>query len=130
MDFISRDQLVAGMNAWVLEKSKPLGHILVEQKVLRVDLHAALHTMVEKHLEVHGQDAAKSLAALTVPSLLPPTSVASIPWRLDGAWPNMALRPPGLSRSVSCPGKCGPFDAPFSGRAWSCLADLGERAAR
>jgi tetratricopeptide (TPR) repeat protein len=69
MDFISRDQAVAGMNAWVLEKSKPLGQILVEQKVLRADLHAALQTMVEKHLEMHGQDAAKSLAALSASSL-------------------------------------------------------------
>jgi len=69
MDFISRDQLVAGMNAWVLEKSKPLGQILVEQKVLRADLHGALETMVEKHLEMHGQDAAESLAALSASSL-------------------------------------------------------------
>src|SRR4051794_9728618 len=34
MDFISRDALFAGMNAWVLEKSKPLGQILVAQGVL------------------------------------------------------------------------------------------------
>jgi hypothetical protein len=31
MDFISRDALVAAMNAWVLEKSKPLGEFLREQ---------------------------------------------------------------------------------------------------
>ena len=31
MDFISRDTLIAGMNAWVLEKSKPLGQILLDQ---------------------------------------------------------------------------------------------------
>src|SRR5262245_8309643 len=37
MDFINRDQLVAGMNAWVLEKSKPLGQILVEQGALDAD---------------------------------------------------------------------------------------------
>jgi hypothetical protein len=30
MDFIDRDQLVRGMNAWVLEKHKPLAEILVE----------------------------------------------------------------------------------------------------
>ena len=27
MDLITRDQLIAGMNAWVLEKTKPLGAI-------------------------------------------------------------------------------------------------------
>lgn len=31
MDFISRDALISAMNAWVLEKSKPLGQILLEQ---------------------------------------------------------------------------------------------------
>lgn len=65
MDFISRDQLVAGMNAWVLEKTKPLGQILVEQRALREDLQAALAVMVEKHVEVHGQDAQQSLQSLS-----------------------------------------------------------------
>ena len=31
MDFVSRDGLVAGMNAWVLAKQRPLSEILVEQ---------------------------------------------------------------------------------------------------
>ena len=31
MDFITRDALIAAMNAWVLEKAKPLGQILAEQ---------------------------------------------------------------------------------------------------
>src|SRR5688572_7983406 len=65
MDFITRDQLVAGMNAWVLDKSRALGRILVEAGALRDDLYAALDVMVQKHLEVHGQDAQKSLAALS-----------------------------------------------------------------
>src|SRR5438132_8697458 len=64
MDFITRDQLVAAMNAWVLEKGKPLGQVLVEQKALRADLQAALETMVQKHLEMHGDDPHRSLAAL------------------------------------------------------------------
>ena len=32
LDFVSRDQLIAAMNAWVLEKSKPIGEILLAQK--------------------------------------------------------------------------------------------------
>ena len=30
LDFITRDALVKAMNAWVLEKAQPLGHILQE----------------------------------------------------------------------------------------------------
>jgi hypothetical protein len=31
MDFMNRDALVRAMNAWVLDKAKPLAQILVEQ---------------------------------------------------------------------------------------------------
>jgi hypothetical protein len=41
------------MNAWVLEKTKPLGQILVEQEALRSDAHGVLETPVQKHLELH-----------------------------------------------------------------------------
>lgn len=34
MDFITRDQLVAALHAWVLAKHRPLGEILVEQKAM------------------------------------------------------------------------------------------------
>ena len=34
MDFIGRDALIQAMHAWVLDKAKPLGQILVEQKAL------------------------------------------------------------------------------------------------
>jgi hypothetical protein len=34
MDFISRDQLIQAMNAWVLAKDKPLGQILQDQNAL------------------------------------------------------------------------------------------------
>ncbi len=33
MDFISRDALVAAMNAWVLDKGRPLGQFLVDQRL-------------------------------------------------------------------------------------------------
>jgi hypothetical protein len=35
MDFISRDALIAAMHAWVLEKAKLLGQILLEQGHLK-----------------------------------------------------------------------------------------------
>ena len=66
MDFITRDQLVAGMNAWVLEKHKPLGQILIEQGALDADNRAWLDAGVERHLAKHGDDPEKSLAAVPV----------------------------------------------------------------
>src|SRR5260370_34597296 len=65
MDFIRRDALIAAMHAWVLDKAKPLGEILREQKVLGADEHALLEALVQKHLALHGNEPAKSLAALS-----------------------------------------------------------------
>ena len=65
MDFVSRDALVAGMNAWVLDKARPLGQVLQDQGALRPDARALLDALVQKHLELHGGDAEKSLAALS-----------------------------------------------------------------
>src|SRR5436305_7885748 len=65
MDFISRDALVRAMNAWVLDKAKPLGQILVEQGGLRSDAHLLLEALVQKHLELHGGDPQKSLASVS-----------------------------------------------------------------
>src|SRR5262249_24994898 len=67
LDFISRDALIAAMNAWVLDKAKPLGQILVEQKALRPDQRDALTVLVGMHLECHHDDPEESLAALDVP---------------------------------------------------------------
>ena len=65
MDFISRDALVTAMNAWVLTKDKPLGEILVEQKALAADRRTLLEALVQEHLKQHGNDAEKSLAAVS-----------------------------------------------------------------
>jgi eukaryotic-like serine/threonine-protein kinase len=65
MDFISRDALITAMHAWVLDKAKPLGQILLDQNALRPDAHALLEALVQKHLELHGHDAGKSLAAVS-----------------------------------------------------------------
>ena len=62
MDFIDRDQLVAAMNAWVLDKSQSLDQLLVERGDLEDDTRRILNALVDKHLALHGGDAAKSLA--------------------------------------------------------------------
>src|SRR6516165_11410731 len=65
MDFINRDQLVAGMNAWVLEKHKPLGQILSEQGALSEGDTEAIESLVRRHLLRHDNDPERSLASLT-----------------------------------------------------------------
>jgi tRNA A-37 threonylcarbamoyl transferase component Bud32 len=65
MDFITRDALIGAMHAWVLAKAKPLGQILLEQRALREDTHALLDALVHKHLQLHDDDAEKSLAAVS-----------------------------------------------------------------
>jgi eukaryotic-like serine/threonine-protein kinase len=64
MDFISRDALIAALNAWVLEKSRPLGRVLMEQGALAGDEHDLLDALVRKHLEKHRDDADESLSSL------------------------------------------------------------------
>ncbi len=65
MDFINRDALIKAMNAWVLEKSKSLGQILLDHGAIRPDVHALLDALVQKHLELHGNDSEKSLASVS-----------------------------------------------------------------
>jgi hypothetical protein len=65
MDFLTRDALIAAMHAWVLDKAKPLGQILVEQQAIRDDERELLEALVDKHLEKHGNDAEQSLAVVT-----------------------------------------------------------------
>jgi len=51
MNFISKDALINAMNAWVLDKQKPLGQILLDQKALAADTHQLLDALVQKHLD-------------------------------------------------------------------------------
>src|SRR5262249_48258250 len=64
MDFIRRDDLIAAMNAWALDKAKPLGQLLVEQGKLAPEARQALEGLVGQHLKLHGDDPQLSLMAL------------------------------------------------------------------
>ncbi len=70
MDFIGRDALIAAMNSWVLDKARPLGQILLEQGTLAAGDHELLEGLVRRHLEKHGHNAERSLAALAVPEVV------------------------------------------------------------
>jgi len=48
MDFITKDALLAGMGAWVMDKSKSLGQILVDQGVFTPSRHALLEALVQE----------------------------------------------------------------------------------
>ncbi len=67
MDFLGRDPLIAAMHAWVLDKTRPLGQILVEQGALKPDERDVIEALVGKHLERHGGNIEKSLAAVNLP---------------------------------------------------------------
>ncbi len=64
MEFVARDALIAAMHAWVAERSKPLGQILVEQECLSASRRSLLEQLVDEHLAAHDGDAEKSLAAV------------------------------------------------------------------
>src|SRR5947209_104612 len=64
MHFVARDALIAAMHAWVLERSKPLGRILVEQQALSPSRQSLLEQLVDEHLAAHDGDVEKSLAAV------------------------------------------------------------------
>jgi WD40 repeat protein/serine/threonine protein kinase len=50
-DLVSRENLIAGMNAWALDRSKSLGDILIEKGYLRPDRRAWIDAMVAAQLE-------------------------------------------------------------------------------
>jgi tetratricopeptide (TPR) repeat protein len=70
MDFVSRDALIAAMNAWVLAKHRPLGELLQEQGALTPENRELLDKMTAAHVKAHGDDPQRSLAAVAHPSTL------------------------------------------------------------
>ena len=64
MDFVTREALIAAVSTWVLDKSKTLDQILVEQGALATDERDLLEPLIQKHLERHGGDPAQSLASV------------------------------------------------------------------
>ena len=64
LNFVTRDALVGAMHAWVLDKAKPLGQILLDQNQLTPGQFQALEGLLGEHLQVHGTplDSLRSLA--------------------------------------------------------------------
>jgi serine/threonine protein kinase len=64
MDFVSREQLLDAMNAWMLDKQTPLGDILCRRGVLTEEERTDIDRLVDRHIKRHGDDPKASLAAL------------------------------------------------------------------
>jgi serine/threonine-protein kinase len=70
MDFVSRDQLIAAMHAWVLAKTRPLSDFLLDGGALTSENHRLLEQMVAAHIKAHSGDVQRSLAAVAHHSTL------------------------------------------------------------
>src|SRR5215467_2941688 len=66
MDFVSREQLLDAMHAWMLDKHAPLGDVLCRRGVLAEDEREVLDLALDKHIKRHGGDPQASLAALHI----------------------------------------------------------------
>jgi serine/threonine-protein kinase len=64
VEFIGKEALIKAVKAWVSEKSRPLGLVLLDQGALDRDRYALVEGLVREHLKQHGGDVQKSLAAV------------------------------------------------------------------
>ncbi len=64
MDFLTSEQLLDALHAWMRRKTTPIGEILGERGLLSDRRLELLQGMVEEHVAQHGGDAQASLAAL------------------------------------------------------------------
>jgi hypothetical protein len=62
-DFVTPDQLVTAMHAWVLNK-KSLADLLVEREALSASRRAMLEPFGEEHVRQHQGDPQRSLAVI------------------------------------------------------------------
>src|SRR6266852_4142148 len=74
--FITKDQLLAGMQAWLYDKARPLAEILRDQNALDEPRRALLVALVDQHVQQHGGDPQCSLQAVS--------SAASVRRDLEG----------------------------------------------
>jgi serine/threonine-protein kinase len=107
MDFITRDDLIAAMNQWTLEKPRTLSEILVARGALDPADRMILDQMVDRHIARHGGDARQSLSSLdigpTARSALDPIDDADVKESLRGLSQVESTQPfePGQEQTAS-----------------------------
>lgn len=65
MEFISRDQLVAAMSAWLLDKSQSFDAVLRSASAIDDDTQGLLVGLVDKHISMHLDDPSASLTSVS-----------------------------------------------------------------
>lgn len=65
-DFVTKNELIEAMNAWVLDKQTPLGEIMLRRGALENDGFRLLDALVGRQIAKHDGDVDRSLAALEV----------------------------------------------------------------
>ena len=110
---------IAAMHAWVLDKAKSLGQILLEQGHLNPQHLALLEPLVQAHIQAHHNDPQQSLAALSSVSSLRDELAAISDDQLQES-----LRTLGATRQARIDGICDSFE-----EAWRRAKSVGERPA-
>jgi tetratricopeptide (TPR) repeat protein/tRNA A-37 threonylcarbamoyl transferase component Bud32 len=123
MDFLTGEQLLDALHAWMLRKTTPVGEILRERGWLNERRLELLQGMVEEHIAQHGGNAQASLAALRVDGAVRDelsriedeqvqASVASLPPAPSGV-PGAAKDTGASADSVAWPGTAAPTAPTF-----------------
>lgn len=63
VDFITREQLIECMHAWVMEKTRAIAEVFEDKGYISNQRRAVLETLLEEHLQQHANDPQQSLAA-------------------------------------------------------------------
>ena len=121
LHLISREALVAALCAWTGDKSRSLGQVLCQSGSLDAETLTLLEAVVARHLQAHGGDPKKSVAALGLSALFKeleevadaePHSARSIQSTVPPRDDAPSTRPPGMadddaaSTSASGPRYC------------------------
>ena len=67
-NFIDRDALLGAFTAWVADKTRSLGELLVARGALDAMRHTLIDALVSEHIKMHGGDTEQSLADLSASS--------------------------------------------------------------
>ena len=65
MEFIDQVKLINAMQAWIFQKPTHLEDLLHQQQAINQETREFLKAMAEKHVQLHDNDAGKSIAALS-----------------------------------------------------------------
>jgi serine/threonine-protein kinase len=63
--FIDRDALLGAFSAWVADRARPIGQLLLDRGALDQTRHALLEALVAEHLKLHDGDPEQSLGDLS-----------------------------------------------------------------